>query len=146
MRHGYTTATLAKKMGVFDSTVSRLVNGNPTIAKLRELAEAIGCNVWEFFTDEIMSDGYTVTPQGGQQAGTGAAGQPTGAGAAGQTTGTGAAGQQEEPSVPLQQEQSAASLQQEQSAASLQQEQSAASLQQAIVCPHCSHPIVITVR
>ena len=52
-RYGYTTATLAKKMGVFDSTVSRLMNGNPTIQKLRDLAAAIGCPLWEFFADEM---------------------------------------------------------------------------------------------
>lgn len=48
-RYGYTPTTLAKKMGVFDSTVSRLVTGNPTVQKLQELAEQIGCQRWEFF-------------------------------------------------------------------------------------------------
>ena len=55
-RYGYTPTTLAKKMGVFDSTVSRLVTGNPTVQKLQELAEQIGCHRWEFFLDEIKSD------------------------------------------------------------------------------------------
>ena len=55
-RYGYTPTTLAKKMGVFDSTVSRLVTGNPTVQKLQELAEQIGCQRWEFFLDEIKSD------------------------------------------------------------------------------------------
>ena len=55
-RYGYTPTTLAKKMGVFDSTVSRLVTGNPTVQKLQELAEQIGCHRWEFFLDELKSD------------------------------------------------------------------------------------------
>ena len=55
-RYGYTPTTLAKKMGVFDSTVSRLVTGNPTVQKLQELAEQIGCHRWEFFLDEMKSD------------------------------------------------------------------------------------------
>lgn len=55
-RYGYTPTTLAKKMGVFDSTVSRLVTGNPTVQKLQELAEQIGCQRWEFFLDELKSD------------------------------------------------------------------------------------------
>lgn len=55
-RYGYTPTTLAKKMGVFDSTVSRLVTGNPTVQKLQELAEQIGCQRWEFFLDEVKSD------------------------------------------------------------------------------------------
>jgi transcriptional regulator with XRE-family HTH domain len=55
-RYGYTPTTLAKKMGVFDSTVSRLVTGNPTVQKLQELAEQIGCQRWEFFLDEMKSD------------------------------------------------------------------------------------------
>ena len=114
-KHGHTTHSLAKEIGVKQSTLMGMIKGNPTISTLRKLSDALKCPVAEFFFDELKSDpkwverfldepgaaGYIVTPQGGQQ---------------------------------------------EQSAASLQQEQSSAALQQAIVCPHCSRPIVITVR
>jgi hypothetical protein len=32
------------------------VTGNPTVQKLQELAEQIGCQRWEFFLDEMKSD------------------------------------------------------------------------------------------
>ncbi len=63
-RYGYTPTTLAKKMGVFDSTVSRLVTGNPTVQKLQELAEQIGCQRWEFFLDELKAAGFEVVKKG----------------------------------------------------------------------------------
>lgn len=53
-KYGYTPTTLAKKMGVFDSTISRLMKGNPTVDKLDELARQVGCQRWEFFLDEIL--------------------------------------------------------------------------------------------
>ncbi len=52
-RYGYTPTSLAKKMGVYVSTVSRLIDGNPTVEKLDELARWIGCQRWEFFADEM---------------------------------------------------------------------------------------------
>lgn len=58
--YGYTPTTLAKKMGVFDSTVSRIIKGNPTVEKLDELAREIGCQRWEFFLDEILGNDENV--------------------------------------------------------------------------------------
>lgn len=88
-RYGYTPTTLAKKMGVFDSTVSRLVTGNPTVQKLQELAEQIGCHRWEFFLDELKAAGFEVVKK---DAGSAPSPAPTG-------VGSGCAQEQPTPSV-----------------------------------------------
>ena len=67
-RYGYTPTSLAKKMGVYVSTVSRLIDGNPTVEKLDELARWIGCQRWEFFTDEMQAAGMQVVPNGTETA------------------------------------------------------------------------------
>lgn len=59
-RYGYTPTSLAKKMGVYASTVIRLMEGNPTVDKLDELARWIGCGRWEFFLDEIRAAGFDI--------------------------------------------------------------------------------------
>ena len=52
--HGYSVNSLAKKMDVWQSALSTLVNGkNPTIGKLKEMATALDCSWLEFFKDEI---------------------------------------------------------------------------------------------
>ena len=52
--HGYSVNSLAKKMEVWQSALSTLVNGkNPTIGKLKEMANALDCSWLEFFKDEI---------------------------------------------------------------------------------------------
>lgn len=52
--HGYSINSLAKKMDVWQSALSTLVNGkNPTIGKLKEMANALDCSWLEFFKDEI---------------------------------------------------------------------------------------------
>ena len=52
--HGYSINSLAKKMDVWQSALSTLVNGkNPTIGKLKEMATALDCSWLEFFKDEI---------------------------------------------------------------------------------------------
>ena len=62
-RYGYSPTSLAKKMGVYASTVIRLTEGNPTVDKLDELARWIGCQRWEFFADEIAAAGYRITAE-----------------------------------------------------------------------------------
>ena len=52
-RYGHTTYTIAKEMDVKQSSISNMINGNPTIETLRKLAKAIGCTVPEFFIDEL---------------------------------------------------------------------------------------------
>lgn len=61
-RYGISMKEIAEKMGVSKSYISQLVSGKPepTLRKLQELANVIGCNRWEFFLDEIKSVGATV--------------------------------------------------------------------------------------
>ncbi len=56
-RHGHTTYTVAKAIGVKQSSISNMINGNPTVSTLRKIAEAAGCSVAEFFEDEGPSTG-----------------------------------------------------------------------------------------
>lgn len=46
---------IADKMGVKPSSISQTLsgNGNPTIDTLQKIADAIGCERWEFFIDEM---------------------------------------------------------------------------------------------
>lgn len=51
--HNQTWATLSSSTGKTSSSFIQVANGNPTIGKLKETADAIGCHWLEFFTDEI---------------------------------------------------------------------------------------------
>jgi transcriptional regulator with XRE-family HTH domain len=52
-RHGHTTYTLAKEMDIKQSTLSNMLNGNPTVKSLKLMAEKMPCSVAEFFLDEL---------------------------------------------------------------------------------------------
>lgn len=52
-RHNHTTYTLAKEMGIKQSSLSNILNGNPTVETLRKVADKIPCSVAEFFIDEL---------------------------------------------------------------------------------------------
>ena len=52
-RHGHTTYTLAKEMKIKQSTLSNMLNGNPTVKSLKLMAEKMPCSVAEFFIDEM---------------------------------------------------------------------------------------------
>lgn len=61
-KHGYTISSLAKKMGVAQSTLSiNIKNNNPTIGSLHRMADAMNINYLEFFSDEMFSDVITVS-------------------------------------------------------------------------------------
>lgn len=46
---GYTLADLANKIGVSASSLSQILNGNPTFSKLVAIADALGVDVSELF-------------------------------------------------------------------------------------------------
>lgn len=50
-RHNETVYTVAEKMGIKQPSLSNIINGNPTVKKLEELARVIGCSPAEFFED-----------------------------------------------------------------------------------------------
>ena len=49
---GNTIQDVAKKMGVNRVTLTLTLQGNPTYKKLKEIADAIDCNIVDFFRDE----------------------------------------------------------------------------------------------
>lgn len=53
---GYTMEQVAEKVGVTRATLAQNLSGNPTMRTLRRVADAIGCQVGDFFLDE-RSDG-----------------------------------------------------------------------------------------
>ena len=54
--YGVTMVQVAEKMGISKGGLSQLINGNPTIASLRSIANAIGCEVGDFFADEVTEE------------------------------------------------------------------------------------------
>lgn len=52
---GYTIQEVAKKMGVNRVTLTLTLQGNPTYKKLKEIADAINCDIVDFFRDEANS-------------------------------------------------------------------------------------------
>ena len=115
-RYGYTPTSLAKKMGVYASTVSRLIDGNPTVEKLDELAQWIGCQRWEFFADEMQAAGMQVVPNGTEPA------QPS------QQPAAGTEPEQKDDTLPV------------------GQQQRTAISQQAIICPHCHSALIFKIE
>ena len=59
--HGFTLVQVAEKMGITKGGISQIVNGSPTIKTLRTIADIIGCQVGDFFRDE-MSEVENTTP------------------------------------------------------------------------------------
>ncbi len=60
-KYGWSQRALAEKLNVSVGTISSLVRGNPNIAQLKVLADAMGCSFFEFFETpepgEGLSDG-----------------------------------------------------------------------------------------
>lgn len=52
---GYTIQDVAKKIGVNRVTLTLTLQGNPTYKKLKEIADAIGCDIVDFFRDEVSN-------------------------------------------------------------------------------------------
>ena len=46
---GLTMAQLADKLGIVKDTISRNVNGNPTLETLQKIADALGAQVVDLF-------------------------------------------------------------------------------------------------
>lgn len=52
---GLTVKVVADRMGITSVGLSQHINGNPTIQVLERIADAIGCNVGDFFTSSSVS-------------------------------------------------------------------------------------------
>lgn len=51
---GYTIQEVAEKMGINRVTLTLTLQGNPTYKKMKEIADAIECDVMDFFKDEAV--------------------------------------------------------------------------------------------
>lgn len=48
-KYGYTQKRLADELNLSQTTLNSIINGNPNIAQIKLLADAIGCDFTEFF-------------------------------------------------------------------------------------------------
>ena len=64
-KHGESTHTLSKKMGIKQSTLMGMIKGNPTVSTLRKVSEGLGCQVAEFFSDELKEAGMQIVSGSG---------------------------------------------------------------------------------
>ena len=58
---GMTTQEVAEQMGISLSSLNQSISGNPTVKFLRRIAEVVGCQLGEFFTDELREDKNSIT-------------------------------------------------------------------------------------
>ena len=56
---GMTTQEVADQMQISLSALNQSISGNPSIKVLRRIAEVVGCQLGEFFSDE-MEDTNTI--------------------------------------------------------------------------------------
>lgn len=50
---GFTIEAVANKIGITRVTLSQNIAGNPSYSTMKKIADAIGCNVGDFFSDEL---------------------------------------------------------------------------------------------
>lgn len=55
-RYGKIPQKVANDMKVKHSTLIGMIDGNPTAKTLKNIANAIGCPIWEFFIDEMKEE------------------------------------------------------------------------------------------
>ena len=51
---GYTMSRIADELGINRVTLAQSLNGNPTLHRLQEIANVLGCSVVDFFRDETV--------------------------------------------------------------------------------------------
>ena len=47
-------ARIAEELGINRVTLAQSLNGNPTLHRLQEIANVLGCSVGDFFRDETV--------------------------------------------------------------------------------------------
>lgn len=65
-KYGYSQSRLAEELGISLASLNGIVNGNPSIAQIKVLSDAIGCSFYEFFefdnsgAEDIGSDSTSI--------------------------------------------------------------------------------------
>ena len=68
--HNMTQVELCKKTGLLTQNMSPIINGNPTISKLFQIAEGIGCDITDlFYPDPAEEAEKNVVPAGTENEG-----------------------------------------------------------------------------
>lgn len=68
--HNMTQVELCKKTGLLTQNMSPIINGNPTISKLFQIAEGIGCDITDlFYPDPAEEEEKKVVPTGTENEG-----------------------------------------------------------------------------
>ncbi len=55
-KYGWTQNRLAEKLGASVASINGIINGRPSIAQVKLLAETIGCSFFEFFDASIVGN------------------------------------------------------------------------------------------
>ena len=64
--HGLKAKDVAERLGISSMAISARINNNPTISSLEEMANAVGCDITDFFyPDTTEADTATDAPQDG---------------------------------------------------------------------------------
>lgn len=58
---GYTMAKVADELGINRVTLAQSLSGNPTLHKLQDVADVLGCSVGDFFRDEMSEKSPSVS-------------------------------------------------------------------------------------
>ena len=68
--HNMTQVELCKKTGLLTQNMSPIINGNPTVAKLMQIAEGIGCDITDlFYPDPTEEEEKKEVPAGTENGG-----------------------------------------------------------------------------
>lgn len=57
---GYSVTSLAEKIGMTQVSLSRIINGNPTVETLEKIANALNVDVKEFFSSTKEAENETI--------------------------------------------------------------------------------------
>ena len=57
---GYSVTSLAKKIGMTQVSLSRIINGNPTVETLEKIANALDVDIKDLFNSTNDSDAETI--------------------------------------------------------------------------------------
>lgn len=64
---GFTTQQIASKLNISQQAVSQAINGNPTLSRLEQIADAMDITVSELVSDDVNCESVIRYEQGGQK-------------------------------------------------------------------------------
>ncbi len=55
-KYGWTQTRIAETLGASSASIAAIINGKPSIAQVKLLADTIGCSFFEFFNGSLTVD------------------------------------------------------------------------------------------